>query len=160
MGLIKKRETGFSQILNIMPYIRVNIHLVWSTKNRIPYLDTPQFRQEVWNHIFKNGREKGIFIECINGFTDHCHCIISLSADQCISKVVQLIKGESSFWINKNYELSTKFEWQDEYFAVAVAEPTISNVKEYIHNQEKHHQAYSFEHEYQQFINKNGFKEG
>jgi REP element-mobilizing transposase RayT len=80
-----------------MPYIKIYIHFVWSTKNRVPYLDNIEKRQKVWQHIRENGIEKKIYIDFINGYTDHCHCLVSLGVDQTISKVMQLIKGESSY---------------------------------------------------------------
>ena len=49
---------------------------------------------------------------------------------------MQLLKGESSFWINKNKLTKEKFEWQDEYFAVSVSESLIDQVRDYIKNQE------------------------
>lgn len=103
-----------------MPFIKIYIHLVWSTYQRLPLLNTKELRYKVWNHIKENSKEKEIFIDTINGFSDHCHCLISLSSNQNIEKVVQLLKGESSFWINKNQLTSTKFQWQKEYFAISV----------------------------------------
>lgn len=119
-----------------MPFVKVYIHFVWSTKNRQPFLDTKELRFKVWNHIKENAKEKGIFIDFINGYSDHCHCLISLTVDQTIQKTMQLIKGESSFWINKNKLTQSKFEWQDEYFAVAVSESMLEKVRNYIRNQE------------------------
>lgn len=94
-----------------MSFIKVWIHFVWSTKNRKPYLDSIEVREKVWKHITENAKEKGIYIDFINGHSDHCHCLISLGADQNIQKIMQLIKGESSFWINKNRLTKEKFEW-------------------------------------------------
>jgi len=119
-----------------MPFVKVYIHFVWSTKNRQPFLDTKELRFKVWNHIKENAKEKGIFIDFINGYSDHCHCLISLTVDQTLQKTMQLIKGESSFWINKNKLTQSKFEWQDEYFAVAVSESMLEKVRNYIRNQE------------------------
>jgi REP element-mobilizing transposase RayT len=112
----------------------------------------------VWNHIRDNAKEKGIFIDFVNGYSDHCHCLVSLGVDQTIQKVMQLIKGESSFWINKNGLTKDKFEWQDEYFAVSVSESIIDKVREYIKNQEAHHSKKTFQDEYDEFITKYGFK--
>ena len=141
-----------------MPFVKVYIHLVWSTKNRYPYLDSKELRLKVWNHIRENAKEKGIFIDFINGYSEHCHCLISLGIDQTIQKTMQLIKGESSFWINKNSLTQEKFEWQDEYFAVSVSESMTDRVREYIKNQEIHHCKKSFQSEYEDFINKYGFE--
>ena len=71
---------------------------------------------------------------------------------------MQLLKGESSFWINKNNLCKEHFEWQDEYFAVSVSESMIENVRNYIRNQEKHHQKKSFIEEYNEFIEKYNFQ--
>ena len=141
-----------------MPYIKVYIHFVWPTKNREHFLDSPELRKKVWEHIKENARGKEIFIDTINGHQDHCHCLISLGADQTMSKIVQLIKGESSFWINKHKLSKKKFEWQDEYFAVSVSESVVDKVREYIRNQEEHHKKITFKQEYDQFIEKFGFQ--
>src|SRR5437764_12367395 len=114
-----------------MPWVRVWIHFVWSTKNREPYLNS-EIRQEVFAHIRENARAKNIHIDSMNGYVDHVHCLVSLGTDQTIEKIMQLIKGESSFWINKSDLCKTKFGWQDEYFAVSVSEANVPAVRKYI----------------------------
>ncbi len=94
-----------------MPFVKVYIHFVWSTKNRIQFLDTKELRIKVWSHILENAKKKGVFIDFVNGYLDHCHCLVSLGVDQSIQKVMQFIKGESSFWINKHGLTKEKFEW-------------------------------------------------
>jgi len=122
-----------------MAFIKVYIHFIWSTKNREPFLDSPELRKKVWEHIKENAKEKGIFIDKINGYQEHCHCLISLGIEQTMSKIIQLIKGESSYWINKHKLCKQKFESQDEYFAVSVSESMVDKVRGYIKNQEEHH---------------------
>jgi len=58
----------------------------------------------MWKHIKENSVEKGIFVDFVNGYSDHCPCLVSLGVDQTIQKVMQLIKGESSFWRNKTVD--------------------------------------------------------
>jgi len=84
-----------------MPYVKVYLHLVWSTKKRVPYLNSKELRKKVWAHILENGSKKNIHIDFVNGHNDHCHCLVSLGVDQTNSKILMLIKGESAFWINK-----------------------------------------------------------
>lgn len=141
-----------------MPHIKVYIHFVWSTKNREHFLDSPELRKKVWWHIKENAKAKDIFIDTINGHQDHCHCLISLGADQTISKIMQLLKGESSYWINKHKLCGKYFEWQDEYFAVSVSESVVAKVREYIKNQEEHHKTITAQQEYDQFIENFGFQ--
>lgn len=158
---------GFSQNLKLcnfdksfkMPFIKIYIHLVFSTLNRTPFLNTSDLRIKVWKHIKENATQKGIFLDVVNGYADHCHCLLSLSSNENIEKVVQLIKGESSHWINKNNLTEEKFNWQSEYFAVSVSESMIQVVRNYIKNQEKHHQKKTFEAEYEEFLDKYKFEE-
>ncbi len=148
-----------------MPFIKVYIHFVWSTKNRVPFLATKEMRQKMWQHIRENARKKNIFVDFINGYSDHCHCLVSLDNNQTIKEVMQLIKGESSYWINRqeffnnNSDLCfEKFEWQEEYFAVSVSESMIERTRNYIKNQEKHHVKKTFEQEYNELISRYGFQ--
>jgi len=141
-----------------MPFIKVYIHFVWSTKNREPFLETKEIRDKVWFHIRENAKKKDVFVDFVNGYKQHCHCLISLGVDQTISKTMQLIKGESSFWINKEGLTKEKFEWQDEYYGVSVSESKIETVRNYIKNQEVHHGLDSFDNEIDDLIAKHGFK--
>ena len=139
-----------------MSYINVYVHFVWSTKNREPFL-IKDIRQEVFKHIKENAKAKNIHIDFINGYVDHVHCLVSLSDSLSIGKIAQLLKGESSFWINKNKLTTTKFEWQDEYFAIGVSDDKIQIVRDYIANQEEHHKKTTFSQEYDKFIERYGF---
>lgn len=143
-----------------MAFVKVYIHFVWSTKNREPFLNSFDLRKKVWKHIKENAKEKGIFIDTINGYQDHCHCLISLGIDQNMSKIIQLIKGESSYWINTHNLCSQKFEWQEEYFGVSVSESIVDKVREYIKNQEEHHKRKTYKEEYDLFILKYNFIKG
>jgi putative transposase len=139
-----------------MPYLKVWIHVVWATKNRQPVL-TKTIRDQLFPHIKNNGMMKMIHVDFVNGYTDHVHCLVSLAVDQTIARVVQQLKGESSYWVNQQKILTQQFEWQSEYFAVSVSESAINKVREYIKNQEAHHERKTFQHEYDEFIKRYGF---
>lgn len=140
-----------------MPWIKDWIHFVWSTQNHEPFL-TDSIRTKVFKHIRENAKLKGIYIDMINGYVDHVHCLISLGSDQTIEKIMQLIKGESSFWFNKNSLTKTRFAWQDEYFAVSVNPAGLDSVRRYIANQEVHHRNSSFKSEFDEFLARAGFE--
>ncbi len=139
-----------------MSFIKVYVHYIWSTKNRIPLL-SDNIRDKVFTHIRENARDKNIFVDFINGYKEHVHCLISLNDDLSIGKIAQLLKGESSYWINKNKLTQEKFEWQDEYLAVGVGDDKIQIVRNYISQQEEHHKKYTFQQEYDKFIERYGF---
>lgn len=134
-----------------MPFIKIDIHLVFTTKHSYPFLDTYEKRIKVWKHIKENSIKKNVFIKCVNGYTQHCHCLISLGANQSIAQVAQLIKGESSFWINKHNITKEKFAWQTQYWAASISESDIPAVTKYILNQEHHHKKTTYEDENREF---------
>ena len=139
-----------------MPFVKIWIHAVWATKSRNKILDK-ELRPTLFDHIHQNALKKDIFMEVVNGHLDHVHCLFRLKNDQNISKVMQFIKGESSFWANRMGGLKSKLEWQDEYFAVSISESQVNAVKKYIQNQEEHHMNKTFQQEYNTFIEKYGF---
>src|SRR6187399_2398463 len=142
-----------------MAFVKIWIHAVWGTKNREPVLEKGII-ESVCDHIKENGKLKGIFIECVNGYSDHLHCLMLLNADTSISKQMQLIKGESSFWINKNKIIRDHFEWADEYFASSVSEDKLDIARAYILNQQEHHKKVTFKDEYEKFLKHFGFVQG
>ncbi len=141
-----------------MSWVRVWIHLVFTTKNKDKLLTTKQIRNKLFEHIKQNAKKKGIFLDAVNGSDDHVHCLISLSKELTISKTVQLIKGESSHWFNANIDAEKKSSWQDDYWAVGVSESHIVKVREYIKNQEEHHRIKTFTEEIERFMSKYGWQ--
>jgi REP element-mobilizing transposase RayT len=137
----------------IMPYVSIWVHLIWATKNRHPYLKK-EIRPILIQHIQENAFCKGIHLDFINGAEDHIHTLISLKPNQDISQIARLLKGESSYWINQKKIVEFEFGWQDEYIAISVSKSGINRIREYIKNQEKHHQKQSFADEYREFIQK------
>ena len=140
-----------------MSYVRIWIHAVWGTKRRSPFLNN-SIRGDILRHILYNAQKKDIHIDIINGWHDHLHCLVSLKGEQSISQVMQLIKGESSFWINKEHLIRGKFEWADEYFAVSIGISSVRKVRDYIRNQEKHHRKKTWDEEYNEYIQQYGFE--
>ncbi len=134
-----------------MSYTRIWVHCVWTTKKRIPYL-SDQIRDAVISHIRNNAKSKDIYIDHINGYYEHLHALVSLGKDQDIADIMQKIKGESSFWINKNRMTRFKFEWQDDYYAVSIGMNQLASLREYIRNQVQHHQKVSFQDEVNMLI--------
>jgi REP element-mobilizing transposase RayT len=141
-----------------MSYVRIWLHCVWGIK-RNQKLISKSLHQKLINHIREKADEKGIYIDSVNAHQDHVHCLISLSATQSISSVINQIKGESSFWINKEKLTGIKFEWSDRYFSVSVSESHVGRVRAYIQNQQEHHKKKTWEEEYHEFIRKYGFEE-
>jgi REP element-mobilizing transposase RayT len=141
-----------------MSYIKIWIHAVWGTKDRLPLLKQP-ILEKVCAHIATNAKEKGIFIDRINGYDEHLHVLMLLKSDHSISKQMQLLKGESAHWINKTGLTKTTFEWADKYFAASVSNDKMDIVRAYIYNQQTHHRKQTFTEEYKNFLSSLGYEE-
>jgi putative transposase len=136
-----------------MSYIRIWVHCVWTTKNRVPYL-SEKINDKVRQHILTNARLKGLFIDSINGDERHFHALISLGGSQNISDVMKLIKGESSYWINRNKLTRFRFEWQDDFWSISLGENGIDNLRRYIQGQKEHYEKLSLEEEIKRLFEK------
>jgi REP element-mobilizing transposase RayT len=139
-----------------MSHAKIWIHAVWGTKNHERIL-SKDVRKQLFQHVRENAKEKQVYIDFINGDMEHIHCLLALNADMTMAKVIQLIKGESAYWANKNSLLKSKLEWADEYFAVSISESMLDKVRDYIKNQEEHHKKITFKDEYEKFLIKLGF---
>ena len=133
-----------------MSYVRIWIHLVFTTRNREAYF-TRDIRKRLIAHMIANAKSKGIYLIAIGGWSEHLHLLISLGREQTIAKVSMLLKGESSHWLNQQKFFRGKFLWQDDYFALSVSESMVDKVKAYIQDQEEHHKAVPFADEYDRF---------
>ena len=70
-----------------MSYIKIWIHAVGGTKNRTPVLKPP-ILQEVCSHISFNAKEKGIYVDRINGYDEHIHILMFLKPEYGIFKTI------------------------------------------------------------------------
>ncbi len=134
-----------------MSYVKILVHCVWTTKNWLPFLKD-EIRDKVIYHIRENSMKKGIYIDHINGYYQHLHALISLGGKQDVSDVMQLIKGESSFWINRNKLTRMRFEWQDDFYSVSIGISQLYSLRQYIRNQPGHHAVVPFEEELEKII--------
>ena len=140
-----------------MSFVKNYVHVVWSTKYRMPVL-IPENRKDLYKHIINVAKLKGIEIDCVNGWSDHIHLLIKLHQTQSVSDVVHAIKGESSYWFNNLYEKADyKIKWQKKYFCGSVNYKEINTVRAYIKGQEQHHLTSDFVEEFHLFLEENGF---
>ena len=128
------------------PRYLFDYHAVWSTKRRICCLKGA-VRQKIFDHIKENAKKNGILVHALNGGLDHLHLVFRLPKHLNVPKVMQLIKGESSHWINQQRLFPFHFKWGKGYFAEYLKPDKIPYVIRYVENQEKHHQIYNLEEE-------------
>lgn len=78
----------------------------------------------------------GITFDIRNGVEDHVHCLIRIKTTQSVADIIGVIKGESSYWVNKNVVLEEQFEWQDGYGVISASPNGVNRIRNYIYNQE------------------------
>lgn len=132
-------------------YASLYIHLVFSTKNREPLL-TADSRPQVWRYLGGIARKEKIKALEIGGTADHIHALLSITPSIAPAEVAQVLKGNSSKWINESLGLPGRFQWQEAYGVFSVSFSQIDRISAYIRNQELHHRKKSFQEEYLQFL--------
>ena len=130
----------------------VLIHLIYSTKNRIPWLKTVA-RRELMNAYLvgtlRNVDCPSLSVGCVD---DHVHILCNLSRTISIANLVKEIKASSSGWIKTQDAGLADFHWQSGYGAFSVSQSQMEGVKAYIANQEEHHRRVSFQDEFRAFL--------
>ncbi|MGE5399672.1 MAG: IS200/IS605 family transposase [Ignavibacteriales bacterium] len=134
-----------------MPYAKIWIHAIWSTKQRQRIIHST-LREELLGHIREYSDKNNIHLDYLNCVQDHIHLLLSLNPNQSLAMCIKLIKGESSHWVNTKGLIHGRFEWQEEYIAISISDSDTARVREYIADQENHHRRRTFQEEYDEFI--------
>ena len=127
-------------------YHKIWMHFVWSTKKR-ERLITKDLKYKLITHFKKYGEENDIYIDTANGDMDHMHLLTGLKPIKAPSIIANLLKGESSHWINSNNFIRGKFAWQGGFSVFSVSESHVDEVRQYISSQEDHHRNKSYREE-------------
>ncbi len=121
-----------------MPYSKLYYHFIWSTKNRLPLIDSV-IQPELYRAIAAKAQDIGGFVHAIGGIEDHAHLAVSVPPKVAPAKFVGDVKGNSSHFINHVIKPDFEFHWQDEYGVLSFGEKNLSSVVGYIHHQKQHH---------------------
>ena len=123
------------------------LHVVFSTKFRKPYLDR-EWRDDLLGYIGGIVKDHKASLLKAGGIEDHVHLFPRVHPEFAISKTIQLLKANSSKWINEQRKLPGRFEWQRGYGAFSVSQSMSDAVTRYISKQREHHSKQSFVDEY------------
>ena len=131
------------------------IHLVFSTKNREPFIQ-PTIEKELHPYMAKIFRALKSPSLAIDGTADLVHILFSLSRVIKIADLVQEVKTESSKWIKTKGPEFKNFHWQNGYGAFSIGQSQVAILKRYIARQKVHHQRVTFQDEYRKFLKSYG----
>jgi REP element-mobilizing transposase RayT len=137
-----------------MSYVSNHVHIVFSTTSRLKLIGD-DLRPKLWAYMAGIAKNHGMHAVAIGGIEDHVHALINLGPNLGISKAVQVLKANSSRWMNEHP--GVRFEWQEGYFACSVSRSQLGAVRRYIANQSEHHHRMSSAEEFDLLLKRHGF---
>src|SRR6266545_7062271 len=123
---------------------RIWVHLIFSTKDRHPFLSDKPLRTDTHAYLATVLRSHECETLIVGGVEDHVHALFALSRNYSISEIVKEIKRTSSRWV-KEQAAHKRFGWQGGYGAFSVSQSQLEQVIRYIEQQEEHHRRATFQ---------------
>jgi putative transposase len=136
--------------------VQIYVHLVFSTKNRQPFLRDRAFRERAHAYLCGICNNQGSPSLQTGGVEDHVRILLRLSKTLDISTLVRELKRDSSKWIKDENPKLADFYWQEGYGAFSISASHVEPLKEYIVRQEEHHRRESFQDEFRRLCKKYG----
>ena len=133
---------------------RLWTHLIFSTKERFPFLTDNKVRRDMHAYLATVLRSHDCETLIVGGHHDHVHALFALSRKSAISTLVKEVKRTSSNWIKDVSPDHRNFHWQNGYGAFSVSQSHIGPVCQYIEHQDQHHRHTTFEDEYRKVLKK------
>ena len=131
---------------------RLWTHLIFSTRDRFPFLTDECIRRDMHAYLATMLRKYKCETLIVGGVADHTHSLFALSRIYPIEKVVKEMKRTSSGWVKGTSPKLANFHWQAGYAAFAISQSNLKAVVAYIENQEEHHKRVTFKDEYRAFL--------
>ena len=134
---------------------QVILHLIFSTKNRAPWLDT-DVRPRMHAYLATICRDLDAEAFRVGGVADHVHLVVTLPRPLSQSALVEEIKKLSSKWITGLDPKYRQFYWQRGYGAFSLGRSQLDAVVKYVSEQEEHHRKVTFQDEFRRVLKKYG----
>jgi putative transposase len=132
-------------------YTKIHFHCVFAVKFREAVI-SKSWQDRLHKYIIAIVNNNNHKLLCINSMPDHLHLLFGMRPHQSLSNLMQLVKGDSSEWINKERFVKGHFRWQEGYGAFTCGPMDVQNIVAYILNQENHHAKKSFRDEYREML--------
>lgn len=125
----------------------VYLHLVFSTKDRRPFLRDEEHREAL--HAMLGGISKKL--DCtpieVGGVEDHVHVLGRFGRTLSQAHWVKELKRVSSHWLREGRPELHDFSWQNGYATFSVSASRLEAVITYVRNQAQHHRKVGFQEE-------------
>jgi putative transposase len=131
---------------------QIYLHLVFSTKNRVPFLQDKAIRDEMHNILGGTCNNLGCPVIRVGGVADHVHILCRLGRTIDVADLFKALKRDSSIWIKTKATGLADFYWQNGYGAFSVSPSHVEALRTYITNQEEHHRTETFQEEFRRLL--------
>ncbi|MBA4146863.1 MAG: transposase [Verrucomicrobia bacterium] len=136
----------------------VYIHLVFSTKDRRPFLRDQTLRHEAHSYLAEVSNRLDCPALLVGGVEDHVHILARFGRTITQAEWVKELKRASNEWIKGRGCDYADFQWQGGYSDFSVSQSNLEQVFKYIANQEEHHRKVSFQDELRVLLTKHETK--
>src|ERR1700716_130334 len=130
----------------------VLVHIIFSTKNRSPLLQSTEVRSQA--HAYFTGTLRAL--DCapleVGGVAGCVHILFGLSRRVSLPGLAKNLKTSSSKILKG--KLHDGFSWQNGYGAFSVSQSASKSVFSYLADQEIHHRRMTFQEEFRALLNK------
>lgn len=140
-----------------MSYTSLYYHIVFRTYRSEPTIPHNKKRL-IFAYILKICETNSWRLVRINACLNHVHILIELKASDNVAEVVKQIKGATSAAFKGDIHFPHFQGWNKGYGAFTVGWREVPIVKEYIINQETHHQTVCFDDELKKLMAEYGIK--
>jgi len=119
--------------------VKLYVHLVWSTTNRMPFVQ-PSFAPRLHRRLAALSERERCLALAVGGVADHVHLLLSLHPTVSVSTLVRILKANTSQWVSRELR-APDFAWQEGYGAFSLRECELDTVRRYVIHQPEHHAA-------------------
>jgi len=148
-GVATNRRENMPQSLSM-----VYIHLVFSTKERRPFLRDHSVRRKVHAYLGEVSKRLDCPPILAGGVEDHIHILARFGRTITQAEWVKELKRVSNQWLKEQSPDFADFEWQGGYADFSVTQSNLEEVKQYIACQEEHHRKMTFQEELRALLRK------
>ncbi len=119
-------------------FYKIFYHVAWTTDLRHPMI-SPKIEEVLYPFLENKAKRFKSFISGIGGTENHIHLAITIPPSESVSDIIGKLKGSSSYFLNKELQITKNFGWQDGFGVLSFADKDLQRVLRYIHNQKENH---------------------
>ena len=132
----------------------VYVHLVFSTKERRPFLRDQKIREASHAYLGESSKRLDCPPILVGGVEDHVHILARFGRTITQAEWVKELKRVSNQWLKEQGPDCADFAWQGGYADFSVSQSNLEQVTNYIAHQEEHHRKMTFQDELRALLRK------